>query len=129
MKYNSRIQDIVTLLESAPVHKGRVLDIGVGKGELSEYFLDKKDVDGVEGIGLAIDTYNIDERIIRKGLHLTECSAEKMPFEDESFDVVVASHILEHVPNMGNTLQEIRRVMKWGGISTYFFLTIQNMYA
>lgn len=38
--------------------------------------------------------------------------AQSIPFEDASFDIVIASHMLYHVPDRGKALSEIRRVLK-----------------
>ena len=38
-----------------------------------------------------------------------------MPFDDESFDFVIANHVLEHVTDDLRALSEIRRVLKVGG--------------
>lgn len=40
-----------------------------------------------------------------------------MQFEDESFDCVIANHVLEHVSNVPRALAEIRRVLKQGGLA------------
>ena len=116
-----RMRDIMTLLEYVPSKAGKVLDIGLGKGQISEWFLGQKGVDAVEGIGLEIESYGIKKDLFEKGLHVTECSVEDLPFENEYFDIVVASHILEHVSNMGIALNEIHRVLKRGG-HFYIFL-------
>jgi SAM-dependent methyltransferase len=39
----------------------------------------------------------------------------KLPFHDESFDFIVASHILEHIDDTISTLREWKRVLKTGG--------------
>ena len=38
-----------------------------------------------------------------------------LPFEDESFDVILCNHVLEHIPNDKKAMQELFRVMKAGG--------------
>ena len=38
-----------------------------------------------------------------------------LPFEDESFDGVVANHMLYHVPDRPQALAEIRRVLRSAG--------------
>lgn len=42
-------------------------------------------------------------------------NVECMPLEDESFDVLMANHILEHVEHLDKALGEIRRVLKPNG--------------
>jgi SAM-dependent methyltransferase/uncharacterized protein YbaR (Trm112 family) len=44
--------------------------------------------------------------------------AERLPFKDQSFDFVIASHILEHSPDPENFLRELMRVGKAGYIET-----------
>jgi ubiquinone/menaquinone biosynthesis C-methylase UbiE len=41
--------------------------------------------------------------------------AQELPFADGSFDVVVANHMLYHVPRRDRALSEIRRVLRPGG--------------
>ncbi|ENJ9655542.1 methyltransferase domain-containing protein [Clostridium botulinum] len=43
-------------------------------------------------------------------------NAENIPFEDESFNVVIANHMLYHVPNISKALKEINKVLKSEGI-------------
>ena len=44
-----------------------------------------------------------------------QADAEHLPFPSGAFDAVVLNHILEHVPNVKRSLQEIGRVMKRTG--------------
>ena len=41
---------------------------------------------------------------------------QNIPFEAESFDVVIANMMLYHVPDMARGLSEVRRVLKKGGV-------------
>jgi ubiquinone/menaquinone biosynthesis C-methylase UbiE len=41
--------------------------------------------------------------------------AQSIPFEDHSFDAVIANHMLYHLPDMAKALSEIRRVLKPDG--------------
>jgi hypothetical protein len=41
-----------------------------------------------------------------------EIDAQEIPFEDETFDAVIANHMLYHVPDKPKALGEIKRVLK-----------------
>jgi SAM-dependent methyltransferase len=40
---------------------------------------------------------------------------QRLPFDDASFDVVFASHVLEHVPDDAAAIRQIHRILKPGG--------------
>ena len=42
-------------------------------------------------------------------------NAESIPYEDQHFDMVIANHMLYHVPDLPKAIAEIRRVLKPGG--------------
>ena len=42
--------------------------------------------------------------------------AQKIPFEENSFDLVIANHMLYHVPDLDRAVSEVRRVLKPGGL-------------
>lgn len=44
-----------------------------------------------------------------------QADAQAIPFRDESFDAVIANHMLYHVPDIPRALGEIRRVLKSSG--------------
>lgn len=53
----------------------------------------------------------LSERFPRAEAVVADAQAD-LPFEDDSFDRVVAVHVLEHLPNLPAALDQIRRVMK-----------------
>jgi SAM-dependent methyltransferase len=56
-------------------------------------------------------------------LDVVEGSAESLTFDDGSFDLVVAIHVLYFWPDAGASLQELRRVLRDGGeVAIGFYL-------
>ena len=42
---------------------------------------------------------------------------QRLPFEKASYDFIFASHVLEHIPDDGKAISEIRRVLRPGGLA------------
>lgn len=95
----------------------RILEVGVGTGlSLGMYPPDVK----VVGIDLSQDMLKrAQEKIARENLShveaLLQMDAQKMEFPDNSFDKVVAMYVASVVPDVGQLVNEIRRVCKPGG--------------
>jgi ubiquinone/menaquinone biosynthesis C-methylase UbiE len=50
-----------------------------------------------------------------RAFQFKEIDAQSIPFEDETFDAVIANHMLYHVPDRPKTIAEIKRVLKPNG--------------
>jgi ubiquinone/menaquinone biosynthesis C-methylase UbiE len=50
-----------------------------------------------------------------RAFQFKEIDAQAIPFEDETFDAVIANHMLYHVPDRTKAIAEIKRVLKPGG--------------
>jgi len=55
-----------------------------------------------------------------RAYNFKEIDAQSIPFEAETFDAVIANHMLYHVPDRAKAIAEIKRVLKPGG---HFFAT------
>ena len=53
--------------------------------------------------------------VLDKQVFVTLGSAEKLPYEDEKFDLVTAVETVYFWPNLPNCLREVHRVLKSGG--------------
>lgn len=92
-----------------------VLDIGCGHGDLlEECFKKAKDTYGVDPDPKAIERNTFIK-------HLAVADAEKLPFEDNFFDVVTMAWVVEHLVNPGKVFSEVNRVLKPNGM--FFTLT------
>jgi len=88
----------------------RVLDIGCGSGG-AMVLLSKL---GWETVGVEFDRKAADVGRA-KGLTIHDGDVADQHFDDSSFDAVVLSHVIEHLPEPGRTLAECHRILKPGG--------------
>lgn len=112
---DERILFTTRLLDELPLDTFEsILDVGMGRGEFSLYFSQKGKK--VTGTGINLSSYNIDVDLLKNNkIDIVECHINKMPFEDNQFDAVFLSHILEHCFDLSVALQEVRRVLKKDG--------------
>jgi SAM-dependent methyltransferase len=57
----------------------------------------------------------IEKRFPSVSATVGDCQ-EELPYDSQSFDRVVVVHVLEHLPNLPGCVQEVRRVLKPGGL-------------
>ncbi|MBK8026885.1 MAG: methyltransferase domain-containing protein [Chloroflexi bacterium] len=89
----------------------RILDIGAGPGRYYEAIRSRfPDIDYT-----ALDN-SPGMLTNHTGAYKVIAGAEALPFPTASFDVVMANHMLYHVPNVNVALVEMRRVVKQDGI-------------
>jgi ubiquinone/menaquinone biosynthesis C-methylase UbiE len=62
---------------------------------------------------------NLDSKKI-KGVDIVADLERKLPFEDNYFDLVYASHVLEHISDLDFLLREIHRILKSDGRMVIF---------
>ena len=109
---------VATVLRQAGP-QAQVLDCGVGSGSLS-MALDNILSDPVTFH--SIDTsaemlVQARSKMHAAGLraHHKQADVLSLPYKDQSFDVVMAAHVLEHLPDPKRALREMIRVLKPGG--------------
>jgi 2-polyprenyl-3-methyl-5-hydroxy-6-metoxy-1,4-benzoquinol methylase len=99
--------------------KGRVLDVGCATGALLQRLREQGwTVTGIELCGPSAK-YARDVR----GLNVLNSTLEDAHFPDLSFDVVLASHLIEHLNDPRSFVQESHRILRDGG---YLFVTTPN---
>jgi SAM-dependent methyltransferase len=97
---------------------GKLLDFGCGWGM---YLAAARSV-GWDAVGIEVDSAKIDF-LSRHGLEAVQGDLLDRLFADSSFDAVIAQQVFEHLYDPLAYLEEIRRILKPGGI---LFISVPN---
>ncbi|OEC88354.1 MULTISPECIES: class I SAM-dependent methyltransferase [Methanobacterium] len=92
----------------------KLLDVGCGTGNLLSLISSKYEVQ-IVGIDLSPEMLNIARNKLDETADLRLCDSESLPFNDNSFDMVICTDSFHHYPNPANVLAEVKRVLKAGG--------------
>jgi len=97
----------------AQIQQGeKVLDIGCGPGQMLEKLTQKN----TEAIGIDVSSIAL-KRAARKGLDVMklDVETEALPFDDETFDVIIFTQTIEHLFDYDKVMRESHRVLKPNG--------------
>ncbi|MGH7673934.1 MAG: class I SAM-dependent methyltransferase [Gemmatimonadales bacterium] len=102
---------------------GRLLDLGCGDGTV--IWLARRDGWDVKGVEL----FPEHAALVRERLQLPVLAADIMSYQDEParWDVVVLTHVLEHLPDPVAVLTKIRDLLKPGGAGVLEFPNIDAL--
>jgi SAM-dependent methyltransferase len=98
----------------------RIIDIGCGRGGACSYLVRyhaPSEVHGIDlspdNIGFCKDVHHFDNVVFREG------DAQNLPYDDNSFDVVVNIQSSYCYPDLGRFYREVARVLRPGGVFCY----------
>ena len=99
-----------------PASARRVLDIGCGTGTMLTYLARYGEAEGID-----VDAEAIDYCRARGLTRVSQAGADGLPFAENTFGLVTALDVIEHVDDDQGALREVRRVLRPGGS---FLLTV-----
>lgn len=112
-----------------PVAGQRILEIGCGPGHLWRKNIDRRPdaritladlsagmlAEARRNLGDARQFSFVTEDVQDLPFSFVTADVQDLPFADARFDLIVANHMLYHVPNRPRALAELRRVLRPGG--------------
>jgi 2-polyprenyl-3-methyl-5-hydroxy-6-metoxy-1,4-benzoquinol methylase len=106
--YVNKVELIDSLLKCYGCNRGKILDAGCGEGVLVEKYT---------GQGWSI--VGVDKNYASE--YVQEGSITELPFQDQSFDTVMALDVLEHLQyrEQPQAISELLRVTRPGGIAIF----------
>jgi demethylmenaquinone methyltransferase/2-methoxy-6-polyprenyl-1,4-benzoquinol methylase len=91
----------------------KVLDLATGTGDQAIALLKSKaSIQSITGIDLSVEMMEIAKKKVGKKVEFIRADAEKLPFQDKSFDAATFSFGIRNVPTPINALKSIHRVLK-----------------
>ena len=106
-------RDVADRLRSISYEK--LLDVGCGTGYLFELLLAQREAE-YHGLDLSSEMLKMAEAKFNGSVALVEGSADRLPYADDSFDVVTCIQSFHHYPDPDKAMQEAFRVLKPEGL-------------
>lgn len=113
-------KNTLNLIEKFTKHKGKLLDIGSGKGE----FLAVAKIHGWEAFGVEPSKDFVRYANEKYGLDVQNCNLEGANFPESFFDVVTLNMVLEHIENPHALLSAIYKILNKDGL---LYIEVPNM--
>lgn len=98
----------------------KVLDVGCGAGRLTKFLRNE---------GAEVSVADISEEMIKiigkkfPDVKAYQAGMDKLPFPDDTFDIVTAAFVIVHLETLEKSFEEIYRILKPGG---FFIVTNVN---
>lgn len=112
IKYSISGEDIAEFLNNYAQKGMHLLDVGCGNGSTVARILSDSRFAGIQYVGLDYNKKTIEEVKNTENMQFIYGDACTMPFSDSEFDIIVLSHVFEHIKDSDQLCRELNRVLK-----------------
>lgn len=101
--------------------KMKVLELGSGRGELWNYYFENDILQGYD-MDITLSDFSdgmvdyLQHRYLGMRVSIKKIDISDIPFEKDTFDLIIANSMLYHVKDVGLALSEVKRVLKKDGL-------------
>ena len=108
---------VLKIKELEPISDFKILDLGCGDGQSSIFFEKHFPTSDYEGIDVSEDSIKVAQQKTLARAHFQPYDGSRVPFADQTFDVVFIACVLHHVDFQYHQgiLEEVKRVLKPSG--------------
>lgn len=107
----------------------RLLEIGCGMGtDLLQFARGGAHCTGVDLTPRSVEISSLHFGLYGLRADFALADGERLPFADESFDVVYSNGVLHHTPDTVRAVREVHRVLKPGGIAKVMLYHRRSLY-
>lgn len=114
MAFTADVQRRLKAIRSMMPSSGVLLEIGVRDGSTVQFYKEKFR-GKICGIDISNQMYDPGKGIIDE-FKTCDLNSENIPWEDQTFDVIVCSEVIEHIFNTDHLVVELHRILKKDGI-------------
>lgn len=120
-----RIKDTIKMLNEKQLENKKILDVGMGSGlfmnQLRNTFPETSFL--IDGIELQDDVLELGKS---RGFMIKKCNIEieNFPYQNDFFDIVFCTEVIEHTHAPVHVIQEVNRVLKNKGL---FIFSVPNV--
>ncbi len=118
MDFTEVNRDFALLASKLRGKEAKVLDVGTGTARIPLILKDLRPQWHITAVDLADSMLKLASQNIKKAgkqITLTLVDGKKMPYDDNTFDLVMSNSLVHHIPNPPDLFSEIDRVVKGGG--------------
>ena len=121
---SNRLEKMIKIVKNLKHTPENILDVGCGTGYFAHLTRSIYPNAKVYGVDISNTALSIGRRKYKDIIFVKADAEVKLPFKDNTFDLVISGEHIEHVRDIDQNLLEINRVTKKGGV---MILTTPNL--